>query len=113
LLTLDEVMEMLHKPKPQIDLPPGWDVVGEKAAVLEAELQRELPASPELAGHRFKAIAVAVNSDDVLLDLIDQPENVAVVHLTWSRHPQQTPWPSTVVFESFEDWRRSLQSLGS
>jgi hypothetical protein len=110
---LEDVMAMLRKPKSQIDLPSGWDEIGEKAAVLEAELQHELPASHELTGQSVQAIAVAVDSDEVLLDLIDQPGKVAAVHLTWSRHPEQTPWPLTVIFASLEEWRRSMQSPDS
>jgi hypothetical protein len=51
---------------------------------LEEQLQRELPPGHALVGIPIRAIAQRVDCDDVLLQLGDGSDRVAIVHLTFS-----------------------------
>lgn len=40
-----------------------------------------------------------------IVESLDEPSVVAVVHLTYSKRPETDPsWPETTLFESLEDW---------
>jgi hypothetical protein len=80
---------------------PWWHVVEEKpdlAAAYEKELQAELGIEHPLFAMPVEAVGKRDGSDDVLFRLLDGSDRVAVVHLTWARHPEPWPWPLTDVF---------------
>ena len=65
---------------------------------LEAELRRELATSHQLHGRAARAVARRIDQDDVLF-LVG--EELAVVHLTYSKSaPERPPWPRTRLFSS-------------
>jgi hypothetical protein len=72
------------------------------AAGLDAELRRELRRRHPLYGRACIAIAKREANDDVLFAL--GAEEVAVVHLTWSRKRERPPWPTTTFYASFDDF---------
>ncbi len=71
------------------------------AAAYERELQAELDEGHPLFGVRVSAIGKHDGTDDVLFQLLDGTGRVAVVHLTWARHPEAPPWPATELFADF------------
>jgi len=89
--------------------PEGWTSirVTETAASMETELQKELGSDHPLFGKRCQA--VAVNQDDVLIELIDEG-CVAEVHLTWAGHSERPPWPVATVFRSYAAWLDDVKS---
>lgn len=86
-----------------IDWPDGWTPLPEGAPNLEKELRREVSPGHPLFGR--PASAVARNQDDVLYRI---DGGVAEVHLTWSGTREPPPWPSTALYATLEEWRRSL-----
>lgn len=73
------------------------------AAGLERELHKELSTSHVLHGLNARAVATRQDCDDVLFELLDGTGRFAVVHLTWSRHPEPDPrWPAAAIFAGFE-----------
>jgi len=86
-------------------LEPWWHVAVERpelAAAYERELAAELGAGHQLSGIRLAAIGKHDGSDDVLFQVLDGSGQVAVVHLTWARHPEPPPWPGFKFFRSLE-----------
>jgi hypothetical protein len=84
-------------------LEPWWCVATERpdlAAAYERELRAELGSDHPLFGVPVAAVGKHDGSDDVLFRLVDASGRVALVHLTWGRHPEPQPWP---FFESFPD----------
>ena len=77
---------------------------------LENELRDELDVRHPLHGIRFAAIAKHEGCDDVLYQFLDGSTRVAVVHLTWARHPEPPPWPIAEIFPSIEDWTEQLNT---
>jgi hypothetical protein len=87
-------------------LVPWRPVVHSDASHLERELRRELAPGHPLFGRNDGATALAVRQDcdDVLFELRD-PTRFAVVHLTYTTAPPDTPpWPETEVFEDMESF---------
>jgi hypothetical protein len=79
-------------------LDPWWHVAAERpdlAAAYESELRAELGAGHPLFGVPVAAVGKYDGSDDVLFRLLDGSGRVAMVHLTWARHPEPPPWPVT------------------
>jgi hypothetical protein len=75
--------------------------------LLHEELHRELSSKHQLFGVQARAIAVRQDNDDVLFELSGNaaPAAFAVVHLTWSGHPDQFPtFPGTHLYPTFADW---------
>jgi hypothetical protein len=76
--------------------------------VLGAELELEVMAGRPLHGHTWAVVARAIPQDEVLVACGDE---VALVHLTWSRRAEPPPWPETTflataeAFESFIEYR--------
>jgi hypothetical protein len=86
-------------------LMPWQPIAGvTEAAPFEAELQRELVACHPLFGVAVNAIGVGFN-DDVLFQLHDGSDRVAVVHLTWRGRAEIDPrWPDTDIYDNLQDW---------
>ena len=75
--------------------------------MLNSQLQRELPSGHVLVAVKTRAVAMAINRDDVLFELIDHVHPLAVVHLTWSQKAQlDARWPTTHFFANWDDWVR-------
>jgi len=88
-------------------LSPWYSIADNAAQVqaMEAELRRELGRGHPLFGVPVRAVARREDRDDVLFTLEDGTGRVAVVHLTWTYSPpERPPWPSTMVFASWEEW---------
>jgi FHA domain len=84
-------------------LEPWWGVAAERpdlAAAYERELRAELGPDHPLFRVPLAAVGKHDGSDDVLFRLLDGSGGVALVRLTWGRHPEPPYWPS---FESFPD----------
>jgi hypothetical protein len=76
-----------------------WERTDEEtAALLEAELRRELPSGHILSTEPVAAIARRVDCDDVAFRLTNRLDAVAIVHLTYQaeRDPE---WPATKIIE--------------
>ncbi|SEV86569.1 hypothetical protein SAMN05421595_0134 [Austwickia chelonae] len=61
--------------------------------MLHAELLREIGPGHALDGVELRVIARATPQDDVIVQTADG--RVALVHMTWSGHPEKPPWPTT------------------
>jgi hypothetical protein len=72
---------------------------------LVRELQREIPPDHVLHGIPVKAVARRRDRDDVLYVTADSSKPLAWVHLTYRSSRETDPhWPSTVLFDSWQDW---------
>jgi hypothetical protein len=79
------------------------DLGPEFATTFELVLTREVGPGHPLHGISVAAIAKRDGTDDVLFKLLDGSERVAVVHLTWTQSPPETPpWPITELFQSLD-----------
>jgi hypothetical protein len=85
-------------------LEPWWPVATtpDLAAAYERELAAELGDGHPLYGVPLAAFGKHDGSDDVLFRLLDESGRVAVIHLTWARHPEPPPWPGFELFSSLE-----------
>jgi hypothetical protein len=88
----------------------SWDLRGDEAGAnhahtLLAELERELPPDHALHGRRCEVVAKAMPQDDIVVVTSDGV--VALVHLTWSGHTEQSGWPRVDFCESAD----ALQAL--
>jgi hypothetical protein len=76
-----------------------------EATILERVIRRELAPGHRLYDVKVEAIGRHMACDDVLFALLDGSGQVAVVHLTWTRNPPETPpWPDTQVFQDLKTW---------
>ena len=87
-------------------LDPWSAVAGQRTALaLEAELVRETGPGHPLHGRKVAAVARREDRDDVLFVTVDEPQVVAVVHLTWTGRLETDPrCPRATLFASFADW---------
>lgn len=84
-------------------LEPWWHAPkSPDLAAYERELAAELGRGHPLYGVPLTALGKHDGSDDVLFRLLDGSGRVAVVHLTWARHPEPPPWPGFELFPSLE-----------
>src|SRR5215510_3946462 len=61
-----------------------WRAVESNSLRLQTELAAEVGRDHPLYGRGMRAVAVRQDRDDVLFVSVDEPQVVAVVHLTWS-----------------------------
>lgn len=87
-------------------LAPWMPVPESSAEVITAELDRELAPSHPLSGRGARVVARRCDKHDVLCTVADDPECVALVHLSWSGKRESPPWPMTTFFSSAEHWQR-------
>jgi hypothetical protein len=86
-------------------LEPWWEVARARpdlAASYERELRAELGTDHPLFDTPVQAVGTRDGSDDVLFRLLDGSGRVAVVHLTWARRPERSPWPTTEFFADMQ-----------
>jgi hypothetical protein len=84
-----------------------WEPIesNQTATALEERLRVEVAHGHKLFGIPVVAVARRVDCDDVLFALLDGSRRVAVVHLTWtSRPPDTPPWPGSLLFPHFHAW---------
>jgi hypothetical protein len=94
-------------------LEPWRHVAAERpdlAAAYEREMQAELGAGHPLFGVPVAAVAKHDGSDDVLFRVLDGSGRVAVVHLTWARHPEPPPRPATEFFPGIDAFAEQRMS---
>jgi hypothetical protein len=92
------------------DLPASWVPAG--SPVLE-ELIREVGPRHRLFRHVSTAVPLARSeaADDVLYWIEDLGQ-FACVHLTWKAWQNEldnSVWPVTGFYDSFEDWKRDIE----
>jgi hypothetical protein len=80
-------------------LDPWERLDPEVRVTFEQELRQELAAGHELYERAVRAVARRKDRDDVLF-AVAHPEQLAVVHLTFTGSPEHPPWPSTVIFDA-------------
>ena len=87
-----------------IDWLEPWRALSEpEKPRLEIELSYELALGHVLFGRRARALAVRVDCDDVLFELL-APPGLAVVHLSYAERPDRPPWPTTELFADAPDF---------
>lgn len=80
----------------------------ESSEALAAELLREVAPGHPLHGRAVRVIARALPNDDVIV-LVD--DEVAVVHLTWTRRKsERPPLPQTTFLGSVEDFESYVEA---
>jgi hypothetical protein len=88
-----------------MELLKPWLAAGSNAPQLQKELAAELGPNHPLKGRDLRAVAMRQDCDDVLFVSSDEPQIVAVVHLTCANRRETDPrWPETTLFESIQDW---------
>jgi hypothetical protein len=92
----------------KIPWQPPWHYVGIGEGIgYERELAQEAGPGHPLHDARAIAVGVRVDQDDVLFLLPDEPNPLAVVHLTYSPDSGDDPaQPRTVFYSSLDDWLR-------
>lgn len=82
-------------------LPEGWYYPDqETAALLHAELLRELPSGHLLYGRTVETVAWRDGAtDDVLFRHVDEPARFTVIHLTWLGRTEINAQHPTVEFD--------------
>lgn len=91
------------------DWPLGWRAIGgEEAEQMLVRLRFEMPRAHILSGKPLEAIARRDGADDVLYRLLDEPDRVVVVHLTWASRPEVDPDFPSVEFDG--GWDEFLAS---
>jgi hypothetical protein len=94
------------------DLPASWILAA--GSRLHEELIREAGPRHRLFRHVSTAIALARSeaSDDVLYWITDLGQ-LACVHLTWKPWQNEldnSVWPVTGFYDSFEHWKRDIEA---
>jgi hypothetical protein len=85
-------------------LEPWSPVVdSQHASRLERELAKEVARGHALFGRVAKAVAVRGDQDDVLF-AVANPDQLAVVHLTWSSGADYPLWPTTSFFRNVAEF---------
>ena len=80
--------------------------VPNRANLLSARLESELPQEHVLHGLNVRAVATRIDRDDVLFEVEGGHMPLAVVHMTW-RKEKDPQYPHTKLFQSWEDWVRN------
>jgi hypothetical protein len=92
---------------PDIEILIPWEVIGNspenRAELLSARLENEVPPKHVLYGLKVNAVATRIDRDDVLFEVAGGEMPLAVVHMTW-RKETDSHWPSTKLFRSWEHW---------
>jgi hypothetical protein len=84
-------------------LDPWYAITDGSNDRLVQELHRELCSDHILFGVSVRPIGRREDCDDVLFELTDGSNRVALVHLTYAQHPETNPlWPSTQLFTNLE-----------
>ncbi|WP_330476503.1 hypothetical protein [Terrabacter sp. C0L_2] len=78
----------------------------ERAAVLETELAREVGHGHVLQGRKWTVVAEAMPQDEVL---VQDRDDVFLVHLTWKGRREESPWPTVERVDSREEFEHLLE----
>lgn len=88
-----------------------WDLRNDEGTeyvrALVAELKAEVSIGHPLHGQDLRVVARALPQDEAV---VVAGELVALVHLTWSGHPERPPWPSVEFADSAIAFRELVQS---
>jgi hypothetical protein len=79
----------------------------EEAERLRTQLLRELSPGHTLHGADLRVVARASPQDEVIVETTDN--RVALVHLTWSGHPESPPLPITEMLNSAEHLEQTIE----
>jgi hypothetical protein len=79
----------------------------QEAEQLRNEVLRELSVGHMLHGADLRVVARALPQDEVIVETSDG--RVALVHVTWSGHPETPPWPTTEVLASAEHLEQTIE----
>ena len=74
-----------------------------RAQQLSAALEKELSPGHVLYRVAANAVATRIDRDDVLFEIEDDENCLAVVHLTWQRETDPS-WPTVKLFRSWDQW---------
>ena len=94
-----------------VEILTPWQVIRDtpeiknRAEQLSGRLQSDLPPNHVLSGLAARAVATRMDCDDVLFEIDGAEMALAVVHMTW-RKEADPRWPSTRLFQSWEQWVR-------
>lgn len=75
---------------------------------LETELRTEVSEGHPLFGRAFRIVGRSHAADDVLVTV---DGGWALVHLTWSRHAERPPWPTSTEFRRARDVETAMDLL--
>jgi hypothetical protein len=99
-----------RKAADSIAWPPNWRPFESDSRVAEAkagELQRELALGHPLFGSEVEPVAECQACDSVLFRVL--PRKWALVHLTWSQHPEAPGFPLTSIVTTNDALNELLQ----
>ena len=82
-----------------------WKACDDDENKLSQELRHETPKRHILYGLKTQALARRIDCDDVLFEILDGSQQVAVVHLTWTQEFEPS-WPATEVYMNIERWEK-------
>jgi len=94
-----------------IEILTPWRIIEDSPEIkdhakrLADELESEVPPNHVLYGLKTRALATRRDRDDVLFEIEGGQMPLAVVHMTW-RKETDPYWPSTKLFQSWDDWVR-------
>src|SRR5437667_3945419 len=75
------------------------------------ELYAEVCETHILSGIQARPVACRQDCDDVLFELLDGSGRFAVVHLTYSQHPEPDPrWPETSIYRDWDEFLRAMKA---
>lgn len=77
----------------------------ERSWVLESELAREVGPGQVLQGRRWSVVAEAMPQDEVL---VQDGDDVFLVHLTWKGRAEAPPWPVAEHVDSADEFEQLL-----
>ena len=84
-----------------VEWPSTWSACDNR--VLEDELKREVASDHSIYGEEIQVVAQRGDRDDVLYYLTSK-NAFALVHLTWSSKTENPPWPSTKIYQTFNEF---------
>jgi hypothetical protein len=97
-------------------LPEGWFWSDEDdRSRLSDEYMREMPPIHPLAGIRIQVVAHREGNDDILVRCLDEPDHVAVVHLSWRGREEIANHRTAEyagTFRGFIAWARDTYGVG-
>lgn len=79
----------------------------EVAELFAEELERELSPGHPLHGRTWMVVARALPQDEVIAQAGDE---VALIHLTWTRRAERLPWPESTPIGSATEFESVVQN---
>jgi hypothetical protein len=82
-----------------------WYEINKNASYFENQLYKETGQGHILFGKKVMAIGRREDRDDILFEIDDSDNKVAVVHLTYSKNKETNPsFPRTRIYDDIEEW---------